>query len=48
MQTPTLPENFAYPTAWNADISSWRDWMNDGESPARPKAVTTPLIPSPG
>ena len=48
MQTPTRPENLAYPTAWNADISSCRDWMNAGESSALPNAATMPLIPSPG
>ena len=48
MQTPTFPENFAYPTAWNADISSWRLWTNAGLSSASPNATTMPLIPSPG
>ena len=48
MQTPTLPENLAYPTACNAHISSCRAWMNAGESSALPNAATMPLMPSPG
>ncbi len=48
MQTPGRPANFAYPTASNADISSWRDWMKRGRSSAAPNATTRPLMPSPG
>ena len=48
MHTPTCPENFAYPTAASADISSCRDWMNRGRSSALPNAATRPLMPSPG
>jgi hypothetical protein len=46
--TPTVPANFAQPTASNADISSCRDWTNRGLLSARPNAATMPLMPSPG
>ena len=48
MQTPTSPENLAYPVASNAAISSWRAWMKCGLLSARPNAATMPLMPSPG
>src|SRR5579884_2048786 len=48
MQTPTSPVNLACAQAMKADISSCRTWTNSKRSPARARAPTSPLMPSPG
>ncbi len=50
MQTPSAsgPENFAWPQAMKAAISSWRAWMKSGSPSARSSAPRNALIPSPG